>query len=219
MSELRDAMLVAQEDRISKRKWPLSSSRVIIGRAPMCDLQINDRRVSRRHAEIRWTSNGYTVRDLGSTNGTLLNGCPLSQKPRPVCHGDKIEIACCLAFVFLVDKSAFADKRGQTNLPSIKMDLAARRVWINDVELVPALSPHQYRFLEILYKNAGQIVSRDKIVAAVWPAEEAEGVSNPAISALARRLRSRIAAIDAESEFVEAVRGSGFRLNLAQNIR
>lgn len=35
---------------------------------------IDDLTVSRRHAALRWTSEGYTVSDLGSTNGCLANG-------------------------------------------------------------------------------------------------------------------------------------------------
>jgi DNA-binding response OmpR family regulator len=59
------------------------------------------------------------------------------------------------------------------------------------------------------------VVSRDEIIAVVWSEEEAEGVSEQAIDALARRLRERIAEIDPENKYVETVRGHGFRLNLA----
>jgi DNA-binding response OmpR family regulator len=52
-------------------------------------------------------------------------------------------------------------------------------------------------------------------VQSVWPDEEAEGISEQAIDALARRLRERIAEIDANTKYVETVRGHGFRLNLA----
>ena len=68
--------------------------------------------------------------------------------------------------------------------------------------------------LELLYKNAGNVISRDQVVEVVWSAEEAEGVSEQAIDALARRLRERIAEIDPDSKLFETVRGYGFRLNL-----
>jgi pSer/pThr/pTyr-binding forkhead associated (FHA) protein len=45
-----------------------------LGRGDDCDCQIPSNRVSREHAEIQRTSNGYVIRDLGSTNGTLVNG-------------------------------------------------------------------------------------------------------------------------------------------------
>jgi adenylate cyclase len=47
---------------------------VIVGRAPDSDCLIGDVTVSRRHAELRGTSSGVWVRDLGSSNGTAING-------------------------------------------------------------------------------------------------------------------------------------------------
>jgi adenylate cyclase len=47
---------------------------LVVGRAPTSDIPIVDPTISRRHAEIEWTDAGVTVRDLGSSNGTFLNG-------------------------------------------------------------------------------------------------------------------------------------------------
>ena len=47
---------------------------VVIGRAVTTDLPIYDPTVSRRHAELVHTNDGVTVRDLGSSNGTFVNG-------------------------------------------------------------------------------------------------------------------------------------------------
>jgi hypothetical protein len=47
-----------------------------IGRDPQCGLVIEDRRVSKRHAVLRWTGEGWVVEDLGSKNGTTVNGEP-----------------------------------------------------------------------------------------------------------------------------------------------
>jgi len=53
--------------------------RMLVGRAPGCDLRIDDSRVSSRHAELRWTPSGWQIKDLGSRNGTKLDGRPLPQ--------------------------------------------------------------------------------------------------------------------------------------------
>ena len=45
-----------------------------IGRSPACSLTLADKTVSRRHAELRRTPHGWAVRDLGSLNGTRVNG-------------------------------------------------------------------------------------------------------------------------------------------------
>jgi hypothetical protein len=47
---------------------------VTIGRLPECTITLADPNVSRRHAEIRPAGMGYRIIDLGSTNGTLVNG-------------------------------------------------------------------------------------------------------------------------------------------------
>jgi pSer/pThr/pTyr-binding forkhead associated (FHA) protein/putative methionine-R-sulfoxide reductase with GAF domain len=44
-----------------------------VGRDPACGLVVEDPRVSKRHARLRWTDGGWTLEDLGSKNGTLVN--------------------------------------------------------------------------------------------------------------------------------------------------
>lgn len=59
--------------------------RFSIGRTTSCDIYINDQSVSKMHAEIIVNNGEITVRDLGSTNGTFINGMKLygSQVLRP----------------------------------------------------------------------------------------------------------------------------------------
>jgi FHA domain-containing protein len=51
-----------------------------IGRSQESDIVINDPNVSRRHARISRADNGFVVEDLGSTNGTLLDGAPIDRE-------------------------------------------------------------------------------------------------------------------------------------------
>ncbi|HUQ16154.1 MAG TPA: DUF3662 and FHA domain-containing protein [Candidatus Saccharimonadales bacterium] len=57
-----------------RRELPLGPETITIGRDPQNEVTIDDRRVSRRHAEIRLRLGRYTLYDLQSTNGTLVNG-------------------------------------------------------------------------------------------------------------------------------------------------
>lgn len=215
MANQEVAILLVQEGNSPKTQWPLVEAKIVIGREDDSDVQINDRQVSRQHAEIARTLEGYTIRDLNSKNGTFLNGEPVAQEPRLMRNGDQIGIALCAKLTFIEDEATAPVILDLTRQPSIKMDLAAKRVWVTGVEIDPPLSLAQYTLLELLYENAGNVVSRDRVVQSVWPDEEAEGISEQAIDALARRLRERIAEIDPETKYVETVRGHGFRLNLA----
>jgi hypothetical protein len=214
MSNQEVAMLLVHEGNSPKTQWPLVKRTTIVGREADSDIQIDDRQVSRRHAEITQTVEGYTLRDLGSKNGTFLNGEPVTQKPRLIRNGDEVGIALCAKLTFVEDEATAPIILDAKHKPSLKMDMSAKRVWVMDKEITPPLSLAQYNLLELLYKNAGNVVSRDQVIAVVWSDEEAEGVSEQAIDALARRLRERIAEIDAENKYVETVRGHGFRLNL-----
>lgn len=60
------------------RRLPLDAP-VVIGRLPECALVVDDPQASRRHAEIRRTEDGFLLHDLGSLNGTTLNGQPVQQ--------------------------------------------------------------------------------------------------------------------------------------------
>jgi hypothetical protein len=62
-------------------------SRVIIGRGKEADLRVNDANVSRKHAAIYWNNGRLMIDDLGSTNGTMVNGYPVTRtvlKPNDV---------------------------------------------------------------------------------------------------------------------------------------
>jgi hypothetical protein len=68
----------------------LTKERVVLGRSRECDIRVADLNVSRKHAEVRRSGDAYTVVDLGSTNGTLLNGKRV-QKER-LSEGDTITL-------------------------------------------------------------------------------------------------------------------------------
>lgn len=70
------------------RNWPLSKDVLVIGRLDTCDVMIADASVSRRHAEIRREGDEWALVDLGSTNGTEVNGKRVAR--HRLQHGDRI---------------------------------------------------------------------------------------------------------------------------------
>lgn len=69
----------------------------VIGRLPDCEVTVGDTSVSRRHARVQREGDRWTVADLGSTNGVLLNGS--SVQMAELRDGDRLELgAVTLAF-------------------------------------------------------------------------------------------------------------------------
>jgi hypothetical protein len=68
----------------------LGDEPAVIGRLPDCRVSLDDSRVSRHHAEVRPHGDGFAVVDLGSMNGTTVNG--VAVKEQPLADGDVIGI-------------------------------------------------------------------------------------------------------------------------------
>lgn len=63
------------------RRYLLAGARTSVGRDASADIQIDDNGLSRKHFEVVWDGSKAGVRDLGSTNGTKLNGQTISEGP------------------------------------------------------------------------------------------------------------------------------------------
>ncbi len=72
------------------KKFPLDQANTI-GRAITNDIPLNDTFLSSEHALLEWDGSTWVVEDLGSTNGSWLNGRELDQ-PMPVNYGDIIQV-------------------------------------------------------------------------------------------------------------------------------
>ena len=72
------------------RRVPLADTPLTIGRATDAAVRVSDTSVSRRHAEVRPSGGGWQIVDLGSTNGTRVNGSPV--KERRLEDGDTITV-------------------------------------------------------------------------------------------------------------------------------
>ena len=77
--------------RDSGERIRISEKAVVVGRQTDCEVVIADSNVSRKHAEIRIMPEGATITDLGSTNGTKVNGVKITTA-RVLSNGDVIHI-------------------------------------------------------------------------------------------------------------------------------
>lgn len=67
-----------------------SNPRVLIGRDPSCGLPTQEPSVSRRHAEVSFVGDAVVIRDLGSSNGTWVDGEPVATEPQSLRPGQQI---------------------------------------------------------------------------------------------------------------------------------
>lgn len=204
------AMLIALDGADKGRRWSLEKERYLIGRDLTADVLIDDRRVSRAHAEIVRRDGKYFVRDLGSKNGTCLNGDHV-EAVTLLHDGDEIHVALATRLCFVGAGQTVPLVMGDQTSPGLALDEQSRRVLVGGNELRPPLSQAQFRLLQMLVRAEGAVRTREDIIAAVWPEESGEGITEQAIDALVRRLRERLEELDAEHSYVLTIRGHGFR--------
>jgi DNA-binding response OmpR family regulator len=204
------ALLLEQPDG-SITEIPLLAPRIVLGRAPECDVVLEGRLISRQHAAISRAGQVYTLEDLDSHNGTTVNGQRLAA-PWQLRNGDRIELGGIGRIIF-ADGDA-TSTRPQAPAIGIWLDAAIQDVWVDGQRLVPPLSSAQFSLLQALAARLDQICSRAEVVAAVWPGA-ADGVSDEAIDALIKRVRARLSEAPGGQRYLTTLRGRGLMLHSA----
>lgn len=83
-------LVIVAPAEIAGRVFPLAAE-TTIGRGRGCGVAIDDTHVSKLHARLFRADDGWMVEDLGSTNGTKLEGQPLTE-PRPISPGARLQV-------------------------------------------------------------------------------------------------------------------------------
>ncbi|MBN2387156.1 MAG: FHA domain-containing protein [Anaerolineales bacterium] len=204
-------LLIGQTGPLKGQRWTLSKP-LMIGREATCDVVVSDRQVSRFHARLMPSPNGIVLEDLGSKNGTHCNGTVVTGQVT-LQDGDMVQIAVAQSFLFLTSDATMPLTESDARPGRLRLDLRARRVWVSQQQIDPPLSALQFRVLQTLVDQQGQVIDRQQLIAEAWGDEQSAGVSDQALDALLRRLRDRIAAIDPSHAYIVTVRGHGLRLD------
>lgn len=136
-------ILVAQDGPLKGQRWTLSRT-LMMGRDPSCDIQVQDRQVSRFHARITPNQEGVTLEDLGSKNGTNHNGTEITG-PIMLQDGDMLGIALAQQFTFLTSDATMPLAENGPRAGRLVMEQKSRQVWVNQQQLIPPLSAQQFK--------------------------------------------------------------------------
>ncbi|HTL52254.1 MAG TPA: serine/threonine-protein kinase, partial [Planctomycetota bacterium] len=91
--------IIIKAGRNKGTEYTIVAPRMVMGRRSHCDIQILESKSSREHAEILFDGQEMYIRDLGSRNGTRLNGTPITAK-QPLRIGDQIAVGDTVLEVF-----------------------------------------------------------------------------------------------------------------------
>ena len=141
----------------SRERYPLLKARVTIGRSRDSDIFLPDQWLSRQHAEILQKPDGYYVSDLGSKNGTLLNGGRIHEQQR-LRAGDIITLGEHILTFSLGEPGD--EEEEQDSDPVGTRVFSARE--LSDIKTKPAIDAtelaRQNRVLGVLSRAAGSLV-------------------------------------------------------------
>ena len=210
-----DAMLVVERGVDNYSVIPLEQPVYVLGRSALSDIVLNNVYVPRRHAMISLGGGHIEIEDLGSKNGTFVNGRQLSSQPHRFKFGDRIELGLGqVVFSFQHWRStATLPPVGQTSSEGLWMNVRSREVWLHGQKVVPPLSRKEFEILTLLFYRQGEICSKDEIAARGWPECRPEDVADQDIEQYIRRLRVRLESDPSPPQLIITVRGSGYRLS------
>ena len=187
----------------SQQEHRFLSPTIQIGRAVDNDIVITSKRVSREHARIRQEGRKWLLEDLGSANGTFLNGERVLT-PIELRDGDRIALGEIILIYHDPDTTIREDP-----FPELDVDAAAGVVRLN--RKVITLSPKEFTLLVYLSQHNGEVCSKDEISQVVWP-EYPDQVYDYQIENLVRRLRTKIENDPNNPQLLLTIRGLGYKL-------
>jgi len=114
--------------------WPVGTASLFIGRSNQCDISVGDPTVSRRHCEVYSQNGGGFLRDLGSSNLTLVDGEPV--KSVELQPGNRIVVG---AAHFVVEEEDGTPAEPRPEPPSARRSVAVDRNIFADESRLPEL--------------------------------------------------------------------------------
>jgi hypothetical protein len=221
-----DGFLVVERGQVpgGVRVFVLKHGSSTIGRqAPgaMPDIPIDDDYVSRKQAEVILRDNTYLLRDLGSRNGTLLNGQPLRPETTYELKDNALiglavvegEPRILLRFrTSSLTQGGALHHSGQPNAVHwLAIDTQKKEATVDGRSVY--FPRKEYELLVFLNLRRGIVCARDEIIANVWPdVANSRAVSNEMVDQLIHRLRDKVEVNPRKATRIVSKKGFGYML-------
>jgi DNA-binding response OmpR family regulator len=196
--------LISLQPDVRPATFALTCRGCTFGRAENCDIVVPRPQISRLHARIEWVGGRFVLHDLGSVNGTFLNGQPV-QQPQPLANRDVIGLGTAMAIASFIDADAT-----QLAANRLRYDARQMRFFLNHQPV--ELTPHQFRLLLHLYRHRGEVRSREQCAEAVWGPNYTPGNDATPLDRLISTLRTALRQADPEARVIETRPGLGYQL-------
>lgn len=186
----------------------------IIGRSDDCTVQLAHPLVSRHHMEVAPSADdgGFVVRDLGSRNGTIVNGQTLRDAGSVVRGEATIQVG---PYMLMLTPPAAADAETvlfdmRHTTTRVTLDRGVHAVLIDGAVAIERLSALEYRLMDALASASPNLVENKALGDAVWEAGQWDSyMLHNLIRRVRRKLEERTPDAD---ELISTVPGVGYRL-------
>ena len=215
MSGNGDAIVVVKRGIPNVGVIPLDQNACLLGKSPSASVVIENPYISRKHAQITKGSETFEIQDLGSKNGTFVNGARVEEGVcKKLRNGDQIELARGQVVLMFQEwgVTSTLPPPEQSAPDELVVNVRSREVWVLGTVLGPPLSRKEFDVLSLLYQRRGEALSKDEIAIAGWPERVDGDVADQDIEQCIRRLRLRVEPVPSRPTLILTVRGYGYKL-------
>ena len=175
-----------------------------LGRSAQCTVVAPFPWVSRLHARIVPVGSRFHLLDVGSVNGTYVNGTRI-QDTHVLAHHDLIGLGESGPHLTFVDPDMT-----QSTAARLSYDERSMRFTLGASAL--ELTPNQFRLLRHLHQQRGRVCAREQLAEAVWGSSYAPGMDATTLDRLVSTLRAALRRVDESASLIVTRPGLGYQL-------
>ncbi len=181
-----------------------------IGRKSSANLFIPDADVSREHSVIEEKNCIFSIRDAGSTNGTLLNHKPIGTEPVELCDNDLITINKTHEYIFIMPGKTMPvlDPLHEYGL---EIDRSTYRISVDGIPLSP--DKRGFQLLSLLAENPGKVYSYAEIACRLYPDDQDTEAQLKRVQAAKNDLSKHLKSLGITRRLIRSKSGVGYRLD------